>query len=79
MSKNHCFFDAACPECGRHDGYRNIGKGHWFFCREHKIRWFVGSNLLSSWRNETEEEQREKAAFFYEGEGYREVEPILPD
>jgi hypothetical protein len=38
-----------CPRCGRTDGYLNIksehGAEHWFFCREHKTRWHVGSNL----------------------------------
>ena len=36
-----------CPDCGHDDGYVNIGKGHSFFCREHKTTWFVGSNLFS--------------------------------
>jgi hypothetical protein len=26
----------------------------------HKVRWTVGSNILSSWRYETEDEQRER-------------------
>ena len=28
----------ACPECGTHDGCVNIGRGHWFFCRQHRTR-----------------------------------------
>ena len=47
-----------CPTCKSNDGYINIGKGHWFYCREHRVRWFVGSNLISTWRDETEDEQR---------------------
>ena len=47
-----------CPVCHSHDGFYNAGKGHWFVCREHRTRWFVGSNLFSAWREETEEEQR---------------------
>lgn len=64
-----------CPECGRNDGYLNAGRTHVFFCDEHKTRWTVGSNLFSSWRDETEEEQRE--AWDSRGlEFYREVEPV---
>lgn len=48
----------ACPICGSDDGYINAGKGHWFRCDTHRIKWFVGSNLFASWRDETESEQR---------------------
>ena len=47
-----------CPLCHRTDGYINIGKGHWYYCREHKNRWFIGSNLFSTWRDQSDEEQR---------------------
>ena len=48
-----------CPDCHRlPNGYVNIGKGHWMVCPECKVYWFVGSNLFSSWRDETEEQQR---------------------
>jgi hypothetical protein len=47
-----------CPQCGRNDGYVNAGKTHVFICREHKTSWTIGSNLFSSWRYQTEEEQR---------------------
>lgn len=47
-----------CPTCGKTDGYINVGRGHWFYCQEHKKKWFVGSNLFSSWKDETEDEQR---------------------
>jgi hypothetical protein len=33
-----------CPTCGRNDGLY--------------MRWTIGSNLFSSWRDETEDEQR---------------------
>jgi hypothetical protein len=48
----------ACPDCHGTDGIINVGKGHWFFCDEHKVRWYVGSNLFDFWREQTEEEQR---------------------
>jgi ssDNA-binding Zn-finger/Zn-ribbon topoisomerase 1 len=47
-----------CPKCHKTDGYINIGRGHWFYCKEHKNRWFVGENLFSTWRDQSEEEQR---------------------
>jgi hypothetical protein len=49
-----------CPKCGKNDGYINIGRGHWFFCTEHKIRWCAGANLFSSWQDETEEQPLER-------------------
>lgn len=47
-----------CPECGGHDGYLNAGSAHWFICHEHRVRWAAGSGLFSSWRDESEAEQR---------------------
>jgi hypothetical protein len=41
-----------CPECGRNDGYLNVGRTHWFVCHAHRVRWNIGSNLFSSWRFE---------------------------
>ena len=49
-----------CPKCGRSDGLYNVGRANWFVCHTHKVRWTVGSNILSSWRYETEDEQRER-------------------
>ena len=43
-----------CPACGRTDGCLNIGRVHWFVCHQHKKKWSVGSNLFSSWRDQTE-------------------------
>ncbi len=63
-----------CPECGSNDGYVNVGRSHWFFCAEHRTKWWAGSNLFSSWRNQTKEEQIR----IYEGVGlgeFRRVEP----
>jgi hypothetical protein len=46
-----------CPTCGGNDGYRNLGREHWFFCAEHKVKWYVGSSLFSGWREETVEDR----------------------
>jgi hypothetical protein len=54
---DHPYF-GGCPICHDCGGYINVGRSHWFFCDEHKVRWNVGSNLFSSWRDQTEEEQR---------------------
>lgn len=43
----------SCPKCGKSDGYVNLGKEHWFICREHKMKWFIGSNLFEGWKNQT--------------------------
>ena len=63
-----------CPHCHQTDGYYNAGRNHWFFCREHKTKWWAGSNLFSSWRDETEEEQRKQYDVNAFG-SYERVEP----
>ncbi len=42
----HSYF-GVCPYCLKTDGYISIGRGQWFYCSEHKVCWFVGSNLFS--------------------------------
>jgi hypothetical protein len=64
-----------CPHCHRRDGFINIRRGQWFYCREHKLKWWAGSNLFSSWRDETEEEQRK----IYDELGFGEFKHIDPD
>jgi hypothetical protein len=62
-----------CPTCRRTNGFINDGADHWFVCDTHKAKWYVGSNLFSNWREQTEEERlknRDKLA------KYREVEPV---
>ena len=66
-----------CPECRRTDGYLNVGRGHWFYCREHRTLWYVGSNMFSSWRYQSEDEQRAiYAQVFGDGGEWRDVEPV---
>lgn len=67
-----------CPTCKETDGFVNLGRGHWFICKKHRTRWFIGSNLFSSWRNETEAEQRrelEEIGF----DSFEDVEPFYPE
>ncbi len=47
---NHC---GACPQCGKSDGYVNLGIEHWFICRDHKTKWLAGTNLFDGWMNQT--------------------------
>jgi hypothetical protein len=75
MSKDYANYFGGCPKCGGTDGCANISKSHWYYCREHKTQWCVGVNLFSSWRHQTEAEQRE----WYEANdfgSYEEVEPL---
>jgi hypothetical protein len=65
----------ACPSCGQCDLSLNIGRNHWHACTVHKVRWCIGSNLFSSWREETEETWRVNAERLA---GFTEIEPIYP-
>jgi hypothetical protein len=62
----------SCPECGHADRYLNFRRDHWFVCDEHEVRWWVGANLFSSWRYETEQDWEANGQLLV---GYREVEP----
>jgi hypothetical protein len=42
-----------CPNCGRLEKWRNVGRAHWASCDSHGVKWCVGANLFSSWREET--------------------------
>lgn len=42
-----------CPTCGQSDGYLDTGPSHWGLCREHGVKWFIGTNLFSSWNDQT--------------------------
>ena len=68
------YYFGVCPRCHHTDGYVNAGSTHIFICREHKTRWIVGSNLMSSWRNETQDEQRA----LYDQIGVGEFEEVYP-
>ena len=62
-----------CPVCGKNDGYLNSGRDHWFICDKHLMKWHIGSNLFSSWRDMTDEEATEQADQLAE---YRPVKPV---
>ena len=64
-----------CPKCLRNDGFFNIGRNHWFHCREHKVKWHVGSNLFSKWTFQDESTWRANAEFLA---GYRGIKEFHP-
>ena len=44
-----------CPVPDHENCYRNIGRSHWMVCDTCRIKWFMGENLFSSWRSQSEE------------------------
>jgi hypothetical protein len=65
-----------CPACRAHDGYLNVGPEHVFVCDVHRTKWHIGSNLFSSWQDETEAEWDANAMRLT---GYTEIVPVRPD
>ena len=68
-------FFGGCPVCGGNDGYLNIHREHWFSCSKHRFRWCWGSNLISTWRLENENDWKKN----WERIGaYAECKPWFP-
>ena len=65
-----------CPECGKCDGYLNVGRNHWAVCDTHKTTWCIGSNLFSNWHHETEADWQRNE---YRLAEHSIVEPIRPE
>ena len=61
-----------CPTCGQTDGYLNVDRDHYFVCHEHKLRWLIGSNLFSTWRDEDPDVWQKNSDLL---SGYREIRP----
>jgi len=64
-----------CPKTGNNDGYLNDEKKHWFYCEAGKTKWCAGSNLFSTWHDETPAKWAENRKFLAD---FEEVEPDLP-
>ena len=64
-----------CPECGKQEGVLNIGRDHWAVCDTHKNKWPIGSNVFSSWRDETERVWARNERRLAD---YINVKPLLP-
>jgi hypothetical protein len=71
--RNGVAYFGGCPHCAGNDGHINVGRSHWMSCAEHKVKWCVGENLFSHWRDQTEDEQRKVYDDLGFGE-YREIE-----
>ena len=73
MQRNDRYW-GCCPECGLGASYfLNVGRDHWMVCKEDKTCWWVGANLFSAWREESEETWQRNAERL---ETYRQVEPL---
>ena len=68
-------FFGSCPQCRGSDGFLNLGRSHWGLCDAHQVKWPIGSNLFSSWQDETEADWARNASKL---DGYVEVEPFHP-
>lgn len=62
-----------CPYCGKAERFLNDGRDHWIVCDVHLTKWYIGSNLFSSWRQMSREETIEQRDQLKE---YREVESV---
>ncbi len=65
-----------CPQCPTTrgpDGIYNAGRLHRGACHTHRTTWMLGSGLFSSWRDETEAQQRER---YREIEDYADVDRV---
>ena len=65
-----------CPACGQAGEYKSIGPDHWYFFARHGLKWFVGSNLFSGWRDLTEDEWESNSNFLSR---FRETDPYYPE
>ena len=69
-----------CPKCWEEDrkvtdSKLNIGRGHWGYCHKHMLRWFIGENLFSYWRHETEAIWERNWQLIGQ---YEDIEPLNP-
>ncbi len=62
-----------CPKCRQNNGYLNIGREHWFICRKHRVKWYVGSNIFPGWRTETERAWKQNTLLLA---NFMEIEPL---
>lgn len=48
----------------------SIGRQHWAYCEACRVKFMVGENLFSHWREQTEEQRNENRKFL---EGFEDV------
>lgn len=66
-------FFGVCPVCGQSGESLSIGRKNWFICHRHGLCWCIGENILSDWRDESEEQWRANYELLLR---CREVEPL---
>jgi len=52
-----------CPQCFSKVKVLNIGRNHYCYCEQCKIKYLEGNNLYSSWREESKADWERNAVF----------------
>jgi hypothetical protein len=50
-----------CPGCGEKGKWLNVGPAHWCICTDCELKWPIGTNLIPTWQDESEEEWKRNA------------------
>jgi hypothetical protein len=50
-----------CMGCGEKGKWLNVGQAHWCICADCELKWPIGTNLIPSWQDESEEEWKRNA------------------
>ncbi len=66
-------YSGGCPSCGGQDAHLNVGYNHTAVCHQHKVRWYLGSNLFSDWKSEDKSVWEKNVEILAE---YKSVGPI---
>ncbi len=75
-SRRHSNADLyTCPLGHASDGHLNLGRQHWGVCHEHRLRWLIGENLFSAWRDEDPARWRKAAQLL---DDHAVIEPWVP-
>ena len=61
-----------CGVEGHNNFIRNLRRDHWMCCDQCKLKWYIGSNLFSTWCDETEEDWRRNFEIIKEYEEFSE-------
>jgi hypothetical protein len=65
-----------CPACLKSDGSVNIRSEHWYHCAEHRVKWCVGANLFSHWKDEDDEIWQKNFELIKD---FTEIRPLNPE
>jgi hypothetical protein len=50
-----------CPSCWEQGKWLNVGSSHWGVCSDCEVHWPIGTNLIPSWQDESEEDWNRNA------------------